>query len=434
MPAFNKSLDASVLPPLYFVTRKFNDDAVQDIPKAIVESIERAGITRLPPGAEIAVAVGSRGIANLPLIVSTVVDWFRSRGYRPFIVPAMGSHGGATAEGQLRLLKHLGITESSVGCSIRASMDVTMLGTLDNGLPLFMDACAARADGVFIINRIKPHTAFTGPHESGLAKMLVIGLGKRHGATTCHSLGFGEFPRLMPAMAQAILDRKATILGGLALVENASEHTCLIEAVPRQRLLERDRALLSYARHRMALLPVTELDVLLVDRMGKNISGSGMDPNVTGRAPSPFKTGKLHVTQLGVLRLTRESRGNAIGLGNADVITRRLLEHVDFNVTYTNAITSTALKAASIPVVMPTDEAAIRCLLKTCHVESRNVRLVFIRDTLFLEQFWISPALVPELAVHPECVVAQEVTTFRFAADGTLLQPSWEGKTDTFSA
>lgn len=424
MPALNELLASVVFPPLYGVTRQYNDDALTDIPGAVWNSLGK-NVTTLPVGAEIAVAVGSRGIANLPLIVKSVVSWFVSRGCRPFIVPAMGSHGGATAEGQRHMLEHLGITETSVGCPIRATMDVEQIGTTDNGLPVFMDAYAARAGGVFVINRIKAHTAFTGPHESGLAKMLVIGLGKRHGAEVCHGLGFGHFAELMPAMAHCILTHMPSIIGGLAIVENASDHTCLVEAVPRQILLERDQALLSYARQRMGTLPVTALDVLLVQRMGKNISGSGMDSNVTGRAPTPYKTGSLTVTQLGVLRLTEESRGNAIGLGNADVTTRRLVESIDFNATYTNVMTSTALKAAAVPVVMPTDEAALRCLLKTANTGSRPVRLIFIRDTLTLDRFWVSPALTAELARHPECVVDSQPQHFRFAQDGSLLAPVW---------
>lgn len=427
MSVLNDLLASVVLPPLHAVTRRFEDDALPDIPGAVRETLDRsAPADGLPPGAEVAVAVGSRGIANLPALVGATVGWFAGLGCRPFVVPAMGSHGGATAEGQIRVLAHLGVTEASVGCPVRATMEVERIGALDNGLPVFMDAHAARADGVFVINRVKAHTAFTGPHESGLVKMLVIGLGKRRGADACHCLGFGRFAELMPAMARFILDRRPSVLGGLAVVENASDRTCLVEAVPRGRLLDRDRELLAYARRRMGTLPVDALDVLLVDRMGKNISGSGMDPNVTGRSPSPYKTGGLKATQLGVLRLTEEAGGNATGLGNADVTTRRLFESVDFDATYANVMTSTVLKAASVPVVMPTDEAAIRCLVRTCNAGNRPVRLAFIRDTLTLDRFWASPALAETLGERPDCRVEKEARPFRFAEDGSLLEPGWE--------
>jgi len=317
------------------------------------------------------------------------------------------------------------VTAASAGCPIRAGMDTIVIGTLDNGLPVHMDAHATSADGVFVINRVKPHTAFTGPHESGLVKMLVIGLGKRNGADCCHSLGFGRFAEVMPQMARLLLERKPSLLGGLAVVENAHDRVCLLEAVLPERLLERDQALLVEARARMGSLPVDDLDVLLVDRMGKDISGSGMDPNITGRSPSPYKTGGLKAARLGVLRLTEASGGNATGMGNADVVTQRLVDSADFESTYANAITSTSLKAAAIPLVMPSDEAAVRGLIKTCGAGPRPVRLAYIRDTLSLNTFWASAALAEELSARPDCRVSPESGVFRFDAEGSLVAPGW---------
>ena len=421
MPLLTSLLTGIELPFLHRVTRHIPDDGLSDIPRSVRDALNASGVAeRLLPNGEVAIGVGSRGIAGLPQIVRATVDWFRERGARPFLVPCMGSHGGATAEGQLRVLEHLGVTAASAGCPIRAGMDTIVIGTLDNGLPVHMDAHATSADGVFVINRVKPHTAFTGPHESGLVKMLVIGLGKRNGADCCHSLGFGRFAEVMPQMARLLLERKPSLLGGLAVVENAHDRVCLLEAVLPERLLERDQALLVEARARMGSLPVDDLDVLLVDRMGKDISGSGMDPNITGRSPSPYTTGGL-----GVLRLTEASGGNATGMGNADVVTQRLVDSADFESTYANAITSTSLKAAAIPLVMPSDEAAVRGLIKTCGAGPRPVRLAYIRDTLSLNTFWASAALAEELSARPDCRVSPESGVFRFDAEGSLVAPGW---------
>lgn len=427
MSLLTSLLSETELPPLHRIIRRLRDDGLTDVPAAVRRALDVAGLAaRLPVGGDVAIGVGSRGIADLPSIVRATVGWFQEHGVRPFIVPAMGSHGGAAAEGQASVLAHLGITEASAGCPIRASMETVIVGTLDNGLPVHMDALAAAAAGVFVINRIKPHTAFTGPHESGLVKMLAIGLGKRSGADCCHRLGFGLFADIMPRMARCLLEKKPSVLGGLAVVENAHDHVRLLEAVLSERLLERDAALLEQARAGMGLLPVDTLDVLLVERMGKDISGSGMDPNVTGRSPSPYKRGGLKAVRLGVLRLTEGSGGNATGMGNADVTTRRLIGAVDFAATYANAMTSTVLKAASVPLVMPTDEAAVRCLVRTCNAGSRPVRLAYIRDTLSLNDFWASPALAEELAARPDCEVASASRVFRFDAEGNLVAPGWE--------
>ena len=414
MPLLTSLLTGIELPFLHRVTRHIPDDGLSDIPRSVRDALNASGVAeRLLPNGEVAIGVGSRGIAGLPQIVRATVDWFRERGARPFLVPCMGSHGGATAEGQLRVLEHLGVTAASAGCPIRAGMDTIVIGTLDNGLPVHMDTHATSADGVFVINRVKPHTAFTGPHESGLVKMLVIGLGKRNGADCCHSLGFGRFAEVMPQMARLLLERKPSLLGGLAVVENAHDRVCLLEAVLPERLLERDQALLVEARARMGSLP---------DRMGKDISGSGMDPNITGRSPSPYKTGGLKAARLGVLRLTEASGGNATGMGNADVVTQRLVDSADFESTYANAI---SLKAAAIPLVMPSDEAAVRGLIKTCGAGPRPVRLAYIRDTLSLNTFWASAALAEELSARPDCRVSPESGVFRFDAEGSLVAPGW---------
>lgn len=414
------------LPELYEVKRKFIDDSISDIEAALVATLEASGIaSALPRGGEVAVVVGSRGIAALPVMVRGVVDWLGARGTHPFILPGMGSHGGATAQGQVEVLANLGITENTAGCPIRSSMDVVEVGRLACGLPVFMDALAARAGGVFVINRIKPHTAFSGPHESGLVKMLTIGLGNQRGAEACHALGYGEFATIMPEMARLMIGG-ANILGGLGTVENAFEKPCLVEAVPRDRFLERDAALLLRAKQQMPSLPVKQLDVLLVRRMGKEISGGGVDPNITGRPVTPFKSVDLAVGKMGVLCLTPASKGNATGLGTADVITRRLFESIDFEATYANVVTSTLLKAAFIPAIMPTEELAVRCLVKTCNAGDRAIRLAYIRDTLSMDRFLVSRAVAEELRSRSDCTVGDDPHSFVFGSNGDMVNPVWE--------
>ena len=423
MPLLTSLLTGIELPFLHRVTRHIPDDGLSDIPRSVRDALNASGVAeRLLPNGEVAIGVGSRGIAGLPQIVRATVDWFRERGARPFLVPCMGSHGGATAEGQLRVLEHLGVTAASVGCPIRAGMDTIVIGTLDNGLPVHMDAHATSADGVFVINRVKPHTAFTGPHESGLVKMLVIGLGKRNGADCCHSLGFGRFAEVMPQMARLLLERKPSLLGGLAVVENAHDRVCLLEAVLPERLLERDQALLVEARARMGSLPVDDLDVLLVDRMGKDISGSGMDPNITGRFILPeYAQGGICAQKVTILDLTEETHGNCHGICNGDVVSQAVFDKADFEAFYINSITSTVLTLAKIPMVMRNHRECIQVCLRSCvGTDRERPKVVRIEDTLHLEKIWLSEAYW-EIAKRTDGMVVEgDLAEMEFDEKGDL--------------
>ncbi|WP_279076038.1 lactate racemase domain-containing protein [Bilophila wadsworthia] len=425
MSSFEHLLQSVVLPHLFSVRQRFRDDALVDVALSVTRSLDQSRLAERLTGREIAIGVGSRGIANLGGIVRTVVDWFRQHGSAPFIFPAMGSHGGASAEGQRDVLAHLGITEDSAGCSIRSTMDTVCVGTLDNGLPVYLDKMAARADGIFMINRIKPHTGFSGEHESGLVKMAVIGLGKQRGAEACHYFGYAHMAENLPRACALLLERCPHILGGLGLVENAYDKTCHVEAIPRETFLARDAALLHLARERMGRLYVQQVDVLLMQRMGKEISGAGMDPNIIGRAASPYKRSEIDCTKIGVLRLTDSSQGNACGVGIADVIPRHLFDKIDPYATYTNVMTSTMLRAAHIPVVMPTEHDAIRCLVKTSNPQSDIVRLVFLRDTLSLENIWVSEPVARELSRNEFCDVDMTPHAFVFDGNGICTTPSW---------
>ncbi len=420
-------INDTAIPDFIPAWQSFSDNSIDDIPAAVVSALNQSGLVdNVPVFKEVAIGVGSRGVANLPALVASTVTWFRSNGCRPFVIPCMGSHGGATGPGQIKVLADLGVTEETVGCEIRASMDVIEVGRLDNGLPVYMDRIAWEADGVFIINRIKTHTSFSGVHESGLVKMLTIGLGKQKGADTAHSRGFFDFPVIMPAMATMLLESKPTILGGLGVVENALEKTCLIEAIPANNLITRDAELLAYSKTLLPSLPLEKIDLLIIDQMGKNISGAGMDPNITGRHLSPAKSGGPTVTRLVTLGLTEESMGNATGMGNADIIPRSMANAINFDYTYANVITSTSLGFVRMPMVLETDEAVLRCGVKTCSTAIDKIRAIRIKDTLHLDKLLLSPAAAEALSGHDNIHLAGAPRPLEFSKDKFLDRTIWE--------
>jgi hypothetical protein len=347
-----------------------------------------------PAGGSIAVAVGSRGIANIGAIVRAAVSSLAEAGLRPFVVPAMGSHGGATADGQAQLLADYGVSPDALGCDVRSSMDVVALDR--GGLPhqLFMDRHAHGADGILLINRVKPHTDFHGRYESGLAKMAVIGLGKEQQAIEMHRFGVPGLRDGVPRAAAHVL-ATGKILAGLAIVENAYDETMLVEVVRADELLAREPELLEIARAHMPRLAVDALDVLVVDRLGKNISGTGLDTNVIGRmriAGEPEPASPC-ITTIVVTDLTDASHGNATGTGLADVITKRLFDKIDVGVTYTNVFTSGFPERGKIPIVAPTDADAYACALRACGVIAPGAeRVARIQDTLHLGEIDLSDA------------------------------------------
>ncbi len=380
------------------IRQVFPGSSVPDVSAAVRGGTGWASL-RVRPGARIAVAVGSRGIANLSEIVRTTVSILRERGASPFIIPAMGSHGGATAAGQRELLASFGVTEESCGCPVASSMEVVSLPRGPSPVDLFMDRHAFEADGVVLINRIKPHTDFHGRFESGLVKMAVIGLGKERQALAIHRHGVRGLREFVPQAAEAVFASGKIILG-LALVENARDETLRIEAIPATEILSREPELLELARRNMPRLPLTALDILIVDRLGKNISGTGMDTNVIGRIRIPGEPEPAHprIGSIIVTDLTNASHGNATGLGLADVITRRLFQKIDFPVTYTNIYTSSFLERGKVPVVAETDASALDFALRACGAEAEEApRIIRIRDTLHLGEMHVSPAVLAEI-------------------------------------
>jgi hypothetical protein len=378
----------------------------------------------LRPGARIAVGVGSRGIKNVFDIVQTTIDTLKEMGYQPFVVAAMGSHGGATAAGQRELLAEYGITENNLGVEIRTEMETVQLGTNSWGEPVYWDRNAYEADGVVLVARVKPHTDFRGRYESGLVKMAVIGLGKRDGAAQHHRWGYRGLRDMMPETMRVILE-KTRLLGGLAILENASEETARLQFVSRDEIFTVEPQLLEEARHLMGRLPFEQLDVLIIGEIGKNYSGAGIDPNVVGRlmvetAPE-FESPKI--TRIAALDLSPESHGNGTGCGLADICTTRLLRAIDPIPFRMNNLTACFLRRSQLPFDFETDRECLEQCLRTCWQPNRDqVRMALIPNTLEVAEIWATAPLVEEAKQNPELAIESPLQDLPFDAQGNLIQ------------
>jgi hypothetical protein len=409
------------LPQMVRARQHFDRQKLTDAVGVMRAQLAKADVMeRILPGQRVAIAVGSRGIANIDKLTRTMVEAIKEAGANPFIVPCMGSHGGATALGQAEVLHHLGIDEASVGAPIESSMDVIELDRLANGLPVYVDRIAAAADAIVVINRVKPHTAFRGRIESGIMKMIAIGLGKQKGAEACHQLGFKHMAEFVPEMATLML-RKMPIRFGVAVVENAYDETCHVEVLRAEQIYEREISLLEMAKQRMPRLIFPAIDVLVIDYIGKNISGDGMDPNVTGRYPTPYATGGPEVNKMVVLDVTEQSKGNANGVGTADFTTRTLANKMDFVATYLNGLTSTVCAPTKLATVLESDELAIKAAVKTCNIlDFKQCRLVRIQDTLHLGEIEISLPMLDEARNLANVEIISEPYRWTFDAEGNL--------------
>ena len=416
------------LPRMFHAAQMFPDAHIErgDIRRAIFEEIERGGVAdRVKPGMRIAITAGSRGIRNVDEITRSVVEFVKSRGAVPFIVPAMGSHGGATAEGQREVLAGYGITEEVMGCEIRSSMEVMLLGHSELGKPVYMDRNAWESDGVILSCRLKPHNAFRGPVESGPCKMMTVGLGKQRGAEQVHSDGMDIIARNIPTMAKVTLST-GKILFAIPCLENAYDQTMMFEAIPAERILEREPELLKIAFRNMPSILVGSGDVLIVDRIGKNFSGTGVDPNITGTFSTPYATGGVQVQRTCFLNLTEESHGNSLGIGLASAITRRIFDQIDADAMYTNCMTSTVVKSAMVPCVMSTDKEAIQFCLRTCNrVDRENPRIIRIQNSLHVGQVMLSEAYYPDVrsGKYPGLTALDEPQPLIFDEDDALVTP-----------
>jgi hypothetical protein len=413
---------ASTVPRLVRLKQQFGGPQLHDVAGAVRDTLERLPLA-IQPGQSVALAVGSRGVVNIDAVARACVEQMKRRGARPFIFPAMGSHGGGTAEGQLSVLEHYGVTEATMGCPIRATMDVVQVGEAV-GLPVWLDRYAAEADWIGVINRVKPHTDFKGGLESGLFKMMTIGLGKHRGAIQGHRANIRyRYENVITAVGREML-AKARIAFGLGIVENGYDETAKVQALLPSEMEAGERALLEEARAWMARLPFDPIDLLIVDEMGKDISGAGMDSNVIGRHGTFFEPqfGSPRITFIVVCDLTPHTYGNAVGIGNANFTTRRLAGKIDWNATHINAFTACAPDAAKLPAVLPTDQDAIAVALSCLGYERvEEARVVRIKNTLRLAEVEVSEAFLPEVAKREDLRQVSEPSPLAFDATGSLL-------------
>ncbi|OKL37624.1 lactate racemase domain-containing protein [Domibacillus mangrovi] len=409
------------VPKMVKVRQKFDNQKINDLAAILKKEFEREVIRqKIKPGMSIAIAVGSRGVDRIVELTAMTVAFLKEMGAKPFIVPSMGSHGGATAEGQIDVLKHLGVTEESTGAEIRSSMEVIKVGELPNGLPVYVDKYTSEADGIVVINRIKPHTAFRGPVESGIMKMISIGLGKQKGAEACHQLGFKHMAVHVPAMAKMIMEH-LPVLFGIATVENAFDKVSVVEVLASEEIEEKEIELQVKAKELLPKLFFEQLDVLVIDQIGKNISGDGMDPNITGRYPTPYAHGGPDVTKMLVLDLTDETEGNANGVGTADFTTQRLVDKMDLEVTYANGLTSTVVAPTKIATTLANDKEAIQAAIKTSNIlDFSKVKMVRIKNTLEVSEIEVSEALLPYVQDHVQLEAVTEAEELSFDQNGNL--------------
>ena len=417
------------IPPMGIIEQVWRTDPLtgEAVDDAAAAAVDGLALDAVPAGGTIAVGVGSRGIANIDRIVAAVIATLQSEGYEPFIFPAMGSHGGASAEGQAAMLAEYGITEAAMGCPITATMDTVEVGRgQTHDVPVVTDAAAAAADGICVINRIKPHTSFAGDVESGLSKMLVIGMGKQRGAKLAHQFALDwSFRDMLPEITAVIL-AELPVVGGVAIVEDQHDATARIEGVPPSGFLSREAELLTEAYDLLPQLPFDTLDVVIFDRMGKDISGAGLDTNVTGRnyvvnEPSPPDP---TIRRIYARSLTPGSHGNAAGLGQADLIHADLYRAMDIDETVVNLVTSGTVENARIPITVETDWAAVAACISTVGVRTpETIRMLRATDTMQLGRLYASPALCAAARDRADLRVIREPEPMRFDA-GALADPA----------
>ncbi|MDN5347188.1 MAG: hypothetical protein PWP65_752 [Clostridia bacterium] len=398
---------------------------VENLSEAIGRELARMGAAeKIRPGSKIAVTAGSRGLARYPEILRTVVAWVKERGGKPFLVPAMGSHGGGTAEGRLNILARLGITADGIGAPIEDGEDVVEVGRVA-GIPVYTDGRAAAADGIILLNRVKPHTAFHGHLESGLVKMLVVGLGKVQGADAFHTQPPSRLARTLEQMGSLLLER-LPVIGGLALIENAEKELALVEGLSRNEILKKEPELLKQARELMPRLPFTGADILIIDEMGKNFSGTGMDTNIIGRyAVEGLEDAEEQpAKRIFVRDLSRETEGNANGVGLADFITERLARAIDRRATYLNALTTGFIRRAMLPLIFATDREALEAAAQSLKKRLEDCSLGWIRNTLHLGEILVSADLVK--ACREAGYSETKTLPLNFGPDGNLITP-WDG-------
>ncbi len=411
-------------PQMYRIRQPFDKTVVKDIPGTVKAELARLSLDKkVKPGQRVAITAGSRGVANIAVILKAAVEYLKSIGAKPFIFPAMGSHGEAKAEGQTALLAHYNVTEAFTGAPILSSMEVVEISKTEDGVPVYIDKNASQADWIIVVNRVKPHTKFKAPIESGLMKMMAIGMGKQKGAEYYHKAALQfTFPKIIVDAGREVI-RKAPILCGLAAVENGYDETAKIVAIRPEEIEAKEKELLALAKKMMPSLPFNEIDLLIVDEMGKNISGTGMDPNVTGRNrdllgvfPHPVVPKRVFVRDL-----TADSNGNATGIGLADLTTKRLVEKINYQATYMNCITGISIEKAAVPMHFATDREAIQVGLGSVGlVPPEKAKIVRIKNTLQIDEVEVSAAYAEEFKKKPGLEILEGPQPMAFDAEGNL--------------
>ncbi len=412
-------------PRLYLVRQHFADRRVQDIPGEVFKQLSGADFaSRIPPGGEVAIGIGSRGIANVATIMKAVVDYWKARGARPFIFPAMGSHGAATAAGQAEVLAHYGIHEASMGCPIRSSLDVNSLGRTADGIEVFIDRHAASADGVMLVGRVKWHTDFAGKIESGLYKMMAIGLGKFAGALQYHTFAYRMGLEAVIRQVGRHMLKSAKILGGLAILEDANHNTGQLTAVKVEEMEQREEELLALVKSWMGRIPVQALDILIMDEIGKNISGAGMDTKVANRSVNaeynPWPNAP-RIERIFVRDLSELTYNSGVGIGMADVTTDRLVKRIDWAPTHINSLTANTPAAIRTPIHFPTDRECLERIAPTVgKLDMKTLKIGWIRNTMELGLVGLSETLKDEIEANPALKILGPAFELPFDADGNL--------------
>ncbi|MBE6083546.1 MAG: DUF2088 domain-containing protein [Tissierellaceae bacterium] len=416
--------DSVFIPKMYKVRQNFDTLKLSNfIEKLKGELTNKKDIMESLNGKKVCIALGSRGINNISSIATQIVKEVKQYGGEPFIIPAMGSHGGATPEGQKELLEGYGITEDKVGVPIISNLDVEFLGKTDEDIPVFTSKDALNADGVILVNRVKPHTAFHGDIESGLIKMSVIGMGKQKGAELCHKMGFNNFSEKLKNMSRIVFSHVPVVLG-VAILENAYDETADIRALAPSEFFTEEPKLLKTAKSLMPQILLNNLDILIVDELGKDISGDGMDPNITGRFASDYVKSDFKVNRIVVLGLTKATDGNANGIGVADITTSRVLKDTDFTKGYINSITAAIPSTVRLPMVMPNDYEAIKTAIKTANnldYDGRKSRIVRIKNTLSLKNIYVSESLIEDVKKNSKLEIISGPFDFEFDKENNLI-------------
>lgn len=409
------------IPEMVTIHQKYDPAKIEDVAAHMRTELEKLPDHDQYKDKRICITVGSRGIPDLDVIVRIICDMLKEWGAKPFIIPAMGSHAGGVAEGQREMIAGYNITEESMGVPILASMDVVQYGEL-NGIPLYCDKYAMESDGIVILNKVKPHTDFRGPHESGMAKMIAIGIAKHKGAAMFHSFGFHRFAELIPPVAEVFLE-KCPFAFGVGVVQNAYDDICNIEVCTKENFMETDARLLEIAKEKLPKFKFDGIDLLIIDEIGKNISGNGHDPNVTGRNLGGTFTSVLDLKKLFIRGITPEAHHNGAGLSSADITLRRVANDVDWGVTWTNGLTTGFTSVCRIPLYAETDLEAIRICLRTCYnLDYTKARIVHIKNTLEMSTIEVSAPLYASIKDIEGIELVSGPKPMEFDADGNLIR------------